>query len=324
MSSIDSFAAAFEGLRQSYEAGRVAHAYVIIGSPTGNGLALAESFLQLLFCERKEKPCGSCDPCRKVKEHSHPDTLWLKPESKSRKITIDQIREDLAPRISQTSYSGGWKAGVIVHADRLTDDAANAFLKTLEEPPGSSILLLLTDAAQHLLPTIISRCQRIMLGADETPDQEALWRGPLMEFLRKGFPGDSIETVMQSNTLRAILEASKQAILADEKERAGDHGEEDEDAADARVAARVVEVRSQIMKQVLLWQRDVLITVLGGDDGVLQFPDEVAVIRQQASGLSYFAALERLRSVDTMVRRLERNVPDEAVFETGLRPGRGD
>jgi DNA polymerase III subunit delta' len=317
MSSIDSFTAALDGLKQGYEAGRLAHAYLVIGSPRGNALAFVESFLQFLFCREKNKPCGTCCECGRVMRHEHPDVLWLQPETKSRKIDIEQIREELTPRISRTSYGGGWKVGVILYADRLTEGAANAFLKTLEEPPGSSLLLLVTNSIQHLLPTIVSRCQRIILSAGQ--EEIGTWQTALLDVLRRGPPTDSIEALIQSGRMKAILNEVKKVVGAEEESSGEKSNGENEEARDARAAARSLEVRTAILRQLLLWKRDVLMAVVGMGDEVLHFESDRPAIREQAKKLSYAQALRQVEAVEGMIRRLERNLPEEAVFEVGLR-----
>ena len=319
MSSLASFTAALDGLKQGYEAGRLAHAYLVVGSPRGDALAFTESFLQFLFCREKNKPCGKCPDCRRVKRREHPDILWLQPETKSRKIDIEQIRQELTPRISSTSYGGGWKVGVILYADRLTEGAANAFLKTLEEPPGSSLLLLVTNSVQHLLPTIVSRCQRIILSAGQ--EEEGQWQAALLDVLRRGPPPDSIEALVQSSRLKTILNEVKKAVSAEEESKGDESNEESEEARDARIAARTLEVRTNIMRQLLLWKRDVLMAVVGMGDEVLHFEKEKILIREQAGKLNYAQALRQVEAVEDIIRRLERNLPDEAVFEVGLRGG---
>lgn len=324
MSSIDSFAAAFEGLRQSHKAGRLAHAYLFQGSPGGSALALAESFLQLLFCRGPERPCGRCADCTKVKKHTHPDVFWLEPESKSRRIVIgdkdkDQVGiRDLNRFIAVSPLFGGWKAGVLLDADRMTEQAANAFLKTLEEPPGASILLLLTDAPQHLLPTIVSRCQRVLLSAGP-PAEEEMWREPVMEILRRGVTGDVLEGLFQAGRLKAVLDAVRKVVTEEEEERVRPGEPEDKDAREARIEGRVRGVKLGILRCMLQWRRDVLLAVLKADADVLHFPEEAEVIRRQAARLSYGEAMRGVQAVDTMVRLLERNLPEEAVFEAGLR-----
>jgi DNA polymerase-3 subunit delta' len=320
-SSIDSFTAALDGLKQGYETGRLAHAYLVVGSPRGNALAFAESFLQFLFCKEKSRPCGKCPECERVKRHEHADMLWLQPETKSRKIDIEQIREELNPRIARTSYGGGYKVGVILYADRLTEGAANAFLKTLEEPPGSSLLFLVTNSVQNLLPTIVSRCQRIVLSAAQ--EDEGPWQAALLDVLRRGPPQDSIEALVQSGRLKAILNEVKKTVAADEESKAGEASDESEEAHDARIAARVLEVRTSILRQLLLWKRDVLMAVVGAGDEVLHFEVEKAVIREHASRLNYTQAMRQVEAVEGIIRRLERNLPDEVVFEVGLRGATG-
>ena len=141
---------AFEYLKKGLASGRLAHSYVVTAPPRGDGLLLAERVYQLLFCDDPGRGCGKCKGCRQVSEHTHPDLLWVEPQKKSRIISIDQIRE-LQKRIRKTSFAGGWKGCVLVGADRMPAPAANAFLKTLEEPPAKSLIFLLTEKGFILL-----------------------------------------------------------------------------------------------------------------------------------------------------------------------------
>ena len=95
--------------------------------------------------------------------------LWIEPESKSRRILIAQVR-DIQHRIYKTAFAGGWKACVLVGADRMGMEAANAFLKTLEEPPSTVTIVLLTNDYDAVLPTIASRCQVVRF-APVTPSR---------------------------------------------------------------------------------------------------------------------------------------------------------
>src|SRR6185369_11087493 len=104
--------------------------------------------------------CDTCASCRLIDSGNHPDILWVRPESKLRVITIDQMR-DLMQTVHLKPTQAAFKVAVIVAADRLNVPAANAFLKTLEEPPANSILILLTTEPQRVLETILSRCLRL-------------------------------------------------------------------------------------------------------------------------------------------------------------------
>ena len=105
----------------------------------------------------------ACDSCRRIDDGAHPDVYWVRPESKSRRIQIDQMREFMKS-VNLRSSMGGVKVGVIVDADCMGEEASNAFLKTLEEPPAQTVIVLLCAEPQRLLPTILSRCLKISFG----------------------------------------------------------------------------------------------------------------------------------------------------------------
>lgn len=313
--SIDRFSELFENLRQSYRAGRLAHAYLIVGAPQGNAMALAEALLALVFCAGESRPCGQCAECRRVREHTHPDILWLEPESKSRRIRIERIREELIPRLGQTSYGGSWKAAVLVQADRMTEEAANAFLKMLEEPPGSNLVLLLTDTPQFLLPTVVSRCQRLLLSPEREGRAER-WQPALLEVLRRDLVDDPLDVLAQVARVKALLEDIRKTAAEEEKAIARGEGLEDKEVMEARVRAKVLESRTWILRQVLEWRRDVLLAVLGAaGEELFHFPGEAETLRRQAGQLDYPRALRRVQSVETLARQLERNLPEELTFE---------
>ena len=104
----------------------------------------------------------------------HVDIRWIEPEGKARMIKVDAV-ENLMEFIGLTSYGGGWKAGVILFADRLNEPSQNKLLKTLEEPPPNSLLVLVTDAPAALLPTIRSRVQAVDVMEDERPGDVPWW-----------------------------------------------------------------------------------------------------------------------------------------------------
>jgi len=158
---------------------RAPHALLLHG-PEGVGkLQLAERFAQLLLCEAakpRDEPCGKCDGCRWFLAGHHPDVRFVEPEAISRRpaadegegsekskgkpsleIKIDQVR-DLADFVNLVSHRGG-KRIVIVHpAEAMNGPAANAVLKSLEEPPDSAMFVLVSHRAARLLPTVRSRC----------------------------------------------------------------------------------------------------------------------------------------------------------------------
>jgi DNA polymerase III subunit delta' len=152
-------------LAQALKAGRLPHALLIHEAPGAGGEWLASWVAQLVLCqERAQAPCGRCTACRRVAGRQHPDLNWVGLEEESRELRIDQVR-NLAADLALKSHGGGYKVGVITPADSLNRFAANALLKTLEEPPGVTLLVLVATQPSRLPPTVRSRCQRLRIRA---------------------------------------------------------------------------------------------------------------------------------------------------------------
>ena len=165
---------AIDFLRRSIAGGRAAHAYLISG-PAGVGKSrLALRLAQALNCERGgPDPCLQCRACKQIERGSYPDvrvagmasqTAGLKPEeaARQRDLKIDTVRDWLAD-INLRPYEGRRRVFILHDAERLTEAASNAMLKTLEEPPPYATLVLVAHTAGELLPTIVSRCQPLKL-----------------------------------------------------------------------------------------------------------------------------------------------------------------
>ncbi|WP_110950629.1 DNA polymerase III subunit delta' [Pseudomonas bohemica] len=136
-----------------------AHAYLLHG-PAGIGKrALAERLMHLLLCQQPQglEACGQCKSCSLLTAGSHPDNYILEPEEADKAIKVDQVR-DLVSFVVQTSQMGGRKVVLIEPVESMNINAANALLKSLEEPSGDTVLLLVSHQPSRLLPTIKSRC----------------------------------------------------------------------------------------------------------------------------------------------------------------------
>jgi DNA polymerase III subunit delta' len=164
-------------LRQ-LESKRLPHAMLISG-PAGLGKRhLAEAFAQAVLCGSNggSKPCGQCKSCQLLKAGSHPDFRIVEPEEIGKAIRIAQVR-DLVNFLTSTSQQGGWKCVIIEPADAMNSHAANALLKSLEEPPGDTVLILVSSMHRRLMATLRSRCRQIQLRLP--PREEALaWLEP--------------------------------------------------------------------------------------------------------------------------------------------------
>jgi DNA polymerase-3 subunit delta' len=311
MPSSDPTAAIVAGFRHAWEAGRLAHAYLIVGTPRGSGGRLAEAVVRTLLCAGADRPCGACAACRRVAARTHPDAVWIEPESKGRLIPIETIHERLLGRLLQTSFEGGWKAAVLLWAERVREDAANALLKTLEEPPARTVLILVSDQPEFLLPTIVSRCHRVTLPFDP-PALEEAWRERVLDIVSSaGADGGVLAGHAASANLCRVLDEVKAA--AEEEVGKTAEPETDGDVIDARANARYRGTRAEILRLIAAWQRDVLLAALGRPDADLSFPARAAAARAQAAGLTFAAAAARLDRVQAMHRQFELSLSPEQV-----------
>jgi DNA polymerase-3 subunit delta' len=151
-----------QSLNDAIETDRLGHAVLIQVDPGLGGEWLATWLAARLFCSAPSatKPCGTCLDCRRVVSDEQPDLMRLSPIEESKEIRIDQVRE-MAAELALTGHGRGRKIAVITPAERLNRNAANALLKTLEEPAGSSLLLLVTGEPSRLPATVQSRCARV-------------------------------------------------------------------------------------------------------------------------------------------------------------------
>lgn len=152
----------WQKLTSSQQNKRLAHGLLFHGVKGCGKKNFAIEFAHWLICEQPlvDKACGECKSCNLIKAESHPDLLYLMPEEEGKAIKVDQIRE-LISKISLTSHAQGYRVIIISPADALNINASNSLLKTLEEPPKNTILILISDKPSKLMPTIRSRTQMI-------------------------------------------------------------------------------------------------------------------------------------------------------------------
>lgn len=149
----------WHALSQTAEAGRLGHAWLLLGDPGLGKEQLAERLARLHLCQQPDRgePCGQCHSCQLFDKGHHPDLGTVTVDSKT--IGVETIRE-ICARLQNSAQLGRGKVVIIPDAERMTESAANALLKTLEEPAGDSLLLLIASQVSRLLPTILSRCHK--------------------------------------------------------------------------------------------------------------------------------------------------------------------
>jgi DNA polymerase-3 subunit delta' len=191
-------------LRRSLDSGKIAHAYIFEGIEGCGKKKTALALVKAIFCKDAEG-CGRCPACRKVDALQHPDLHMVEPDGAF--IKIDQIR-DLQRELSYRPFEAPKKVCIMEATERLNPAAANAFLKTLEEPPGNALLILLTTNTGAVLPTILSRCQRLSFSP--------LSSGLIEEYLGEtGVPAEAAKVAasLAGGSMKTALEISGEDTL---------------------------------------------------------------------------------------------------------------
>lgn len=288
-------------LTRAISSGKTAHAYLFEGIEGCGRTKTALALIQAIFCDQPEA-CGTCPTCRKVLSLQHPDLHIIEPDGAF--IKIDQIRE-LQRELSLRPFQARRKACIIKNADRLHAAAANALLKTLEEPPGEALIILVTTNKSAVLPTINSRCQVVSftpLSVDileqileqQGNDQEtaavaaALADGSASRAMK--IATEEVITERQS-IIPAICSLSRSEIGRLFKAA-------EEYAADRGKAAEILEL-------IVSFLRDVLLIRHGGSDIVNRDMEPLA--RQEAGRFTTDELLQRIEWATDALRTIRRN-----------------
>jgi DNA polymerase III subunit delta' len=211
-------AGATANLKRAHAAGRVPQALLIHEAPGAGGEWLALWAAQLVLCLHPERaPCGSCTGCRRVAAFAHPDLTWVGLTEDSKQLRIDEVRA-LSAELALTSHAGGYKVGILSPADALNRFAANALLKTLEEPSARTLLMLVATHPSRLPATVLSRCQRVRVSAPSR--EEALaW---LTAARGEGDWNAALDTLGEAPLLAALSDPAALAQLRTETREALD------------------------------------------------------------------------------------------------------
>ncbi len=302
---------------------RLAHAYLVIGSPHGDAHCFIEQVLPLLLCETAAAAgtaCGVCDACRRVRENRHQDVIQIEPQGKSCMIPVETMR-NLQHQFGQTALSGGRKVAVIRGAERLGLEAANAFLKTLEEPPPGSIFFLVTPSPSSVLETVRSRCQRLSLSEPEAGQVPAAWL-PYLTAIMDGLQpledkaASAWEGFAAAHRFLALCSVIRKDIEQAEDRDAGE--ETDKDAVSGRVAARFKEQRAVALQALQLWYRDIMLALCGADRSLFRYPERLETAQRIAAALDFHEIVRKIEILEMLHRRLESNIPDGVVVHTAF------
>lgn len=315
---------AVELLTKGIAHGRIGHAYLITGPDHLGKTTLARTFAQALNCESvEERPCGHCRSCQLIAADHHPDVQLITPEVSGRgklTIKIETIRE-LQRHLNLSAHEGRYKVAILKRFDAATTGAANAFLKTLEEPPENVVLLLTANDADTLLPTISSRCRTVNLRplSPDLIEQSLTTRWHVAED-----QANLLAHLADGRIGWAVLAAKDPAIL----QARASHLDYLHDAlTGSRVSrfqladklARKPENLPQILQTWLSWWRDVnLLARQNGVPAMLTNLDQRSLLEETARTANEESALAALKQTDLALWQLERNANTRLVIENLL------
>jgi len=322
-------------LRRSLERGRLGHAYLFSGDSTELLEAVAMELAATVNCTQPTETspsgspiaaCGKCSSCRRIRTGAHPDVHWLRAESKLQVMRVDQVRE-LIQAVQLKPAEASYKVGILVGADRLNAQAGNAFLKTLEEPPSRSLLILLSTESDRLLETILSRCLRLSFPTQSGMAPAHLewlsgfvpqFQGSATSILARYRLLDGL--LKQLTVLRSAAEAEVKARSPAQIHRDADANlqEQWEEEAKAATEAEYRRRRSQTLRALQWWLRDVWITTLGQPEPLLAIPQLASQTRHIAARLTAPRALANLDLIERTQSLLHTNVQEALALEVAL------
>ena len=305
-------------LQTAIKTGNLSHAYIINGEYGSGRQTIASALAKTIQCQSKTDDtdaCGVCTSCKQAESHNHPDIKYITHDKTS--ISVNDIREQLNNDISIKPYSSEYKIYIIPDANKMTEQAQNALLKTIEEPPVYAIIILLTENCDSLLPTIRSRCVTLTMNPKEKdkictylenkfqlePEQAQIaanyCQGNIGKAIRFASSSDFIEMKNQVLKLLKNLDSMDIASIIDTIKEFSTHKNDINDYLDL----------------MLLWYRDVLMFKVTKDANLLLYSDEYSAISEQATKRDYENIENIIAAIDKAKVRLKANVNFDVTIE---------
>ena len=307
-------------LQKAIEYHKVSHAYILAGEEGMGRKTLAKAFAMTLLCERSDKePCMQCHACRQILSGNHPDVIWVTHE-KPASIGVDDIRTQINDTIYIKPYSSSYKIYMVDEAEKMTVQAQNALLKTIEEPPSYAVIILMTTNQEVFLPTILSRCIQLNLRPlknhlvsdylTETmgvPEEKAniyaaFARGNLGKAIHLASSEEFSLLFRQVLTLLKNIKEMDIAMLLDSIKKL------QEDNLDLY----------ECLDFMQLWYRDILMFKVTKDINMLVFKEEYSVVSKLCQKSSYEGLETILNAIEKAKTRLDANVNTDLALELML------
>ena len=306
-------------LKTAIRTRRLQHAYLLTGEKGMGKKSLTEAFLLSLFCTSPGEdlePCLSCPSCKKVLSGNHPDITWVTHE-KPASISVDEIRTEITDTVDIRPYEGGYRDYVIPEAEKMTVQAQNALLKTLEEPPEYVIIFLLANDEKALLETVRSRVVKEKM----KPLTDSVIFGWLKENMRAEDEKAGICVAFARGNLGRAKELYGSETFSEWYQRIMKivRGIRNMSNADMLVEIGKLKKECPDLMEALdlleLWYRDLIMFMITRDLNGLVFAGEQKTLMEMASVSSYTKVQEIMESIETCRKRLQANVNPDLSLE---------
>ena len=306
-----------EHLKTAIEMGKVSHAYILNGPDLSGKMMIAEAFARALLCEKQDPDgCGECRSCRQSDDRNNPDIIYVK-HDKPNTISVDDIRTQLNNDIVIKPYSNQYKIYIVDEAEKMNQQAQNALLKTIEEPPAYAVIMLLTTNADSFLQTIRSRCitlnlksvkndviKSYLMTEKKIPDYQA----DVCAAFAQGVVGKAIK-LASSDDFNELKESALSLIKRLDDIDLYEMGEAIKQISDYKLQVQ------DYFDLITVWYRDVLYMKATNDVNGIIFKDEVYDIKKQASKHSYHGIETIIEALDKAKLRINANVNFDLVIE---------
>ena len=311
-----------EHLKGAILNGQVSHAYIIHGEKNAGKEFIADTFAMALQCEKQgtdgkdAEPCMECHACKQAVTKNQPDIITLVHE-KPGTIGVEDIRNGIVSTIFIRPYSSRWKIYIINDAEKMSVQAQNALLKTLEEPPDYALIMLLTSNISALLPTIISRSTVLNM----RPVDDKTVRKYLMERIHiPDYQADICVAFARGNIGKAKHLATSEDFdnIKNEAVRVLKYAHEMDMSEFVTAINQIKDYKMNIedyLDILLIWYRDILLFKAANDPDSLVFKEEIKSIRERALRSSYEAIEKIIEAIEKTKVRLKANVNYELVME---------
>ena len=306
-----------EHLRNAIATNKVSHAYIINGERSSGKEFIARVFAMALQCEQGEiEPCGECHSCKQALSNNQPDIIYVSHE-KPNTIGVEDIRTQINGDIDVKPYSSPRKIYIMNEGEKMTVQAQNALLKTLEEPPEYAVILILTTQVEALLPTIFSRCVVLNL----TPGSDALVKKYLMEELEvPDYKANICVAFARGNIGKAKLLASSEEFekVKDEAITLVKYINDMEINEIVKAIKKISEYKFDVndyLDILSVWYRDVLLFKATKDVNSLIFKEEIQQIMRMSDRSTYEGIETIVNALQQAKRRLEANVSFDLTME---------